>query len=278
MRHSFNRVAKKIWAPVSGALKSLTKRFRLASVTAAFAVAGLLSSCGMSVEESENVKRKGDKTKLILKETGYTHGGELVRWPQRQMMLSDTALAEGQNYTAFLQTLEPARNLPLIDKLKFVNQRVNNYVIFADDKDLYKKREYFASGVETVKNRQGDCDDYMILKFLALKHLGVSEDRLYLMLILIPDEGHAVLAVDTTENKDRRSMLVLDNADTRVLTLGRTRYVPTVVANTRERWEVIESGQEMYLPRNWRYKPEQERWKDWERSALRHQSPAKPAP
>lgn len=95
-------------------------------------------------------------------------------------------------------------------------KRVLDYMISGLDQRLYGG-EYFASPLETMKNRAGDCDDYVVAKYLALKELGFHEDDLRFAVVenttpIAADEGitqrplHAVLLVNTAEG-----LYILDN-------------------------------------------------------------------
>lgn len=95
-------------------------------------------------------------------------------------------------------------------------QRVLDYMISGLDQRLYGG-EYFAAPLETMKNRAGDCDDYVVAKYLALKELGFHEDDLRFAIVenttpISDDENstkrplHAVLLVNTADG-----LYVLDN-------------------------------------------------------------------
>lgn len=78
------------------------------------------------------------------------------------------------------QLLNSSKNLPEADKLKRVNEFVNRRLVFQDDSALWQQADYWASPLEMVGKGAGDCEDFTILKYFALKELGVSPEKLRL--------------------------------------------------------------------------------------------------
>jgi predicted transglutaminase-like cysteine proteinase len=85
--------------------------------------------------------------------------------------------------------------------------RVLNRVDYVDDADNYGIEDYWATPGEFLA-RGGDCEDYAVAKFLALRALGFDDERLQVVVVWDEelDIGHAVLVVDV-EGRE----LVLDN-------------------------------------------------------------------
>ena len=91
---------------------------------------------------------------------------------------------------AFLDTLRGKnRGEQLIAVNKFMNER--SYI---PDAENWGKKDYWATPAEFL-TRSGDCEDYVIAKFFALKRLGWDADALRLAAVkdLQRGEGHAVL-------------------------------------------------------------------------------------
>src|SRR6202042_2891007 len=80
---------------------------------------------------------------------------------------------------------------------------------------------------ETLQSNRGDCEDYAIVKYLALRAAGLPEDDVKIVVFknVFPDEDHAAVAVRVDGE-----WLILDN---RTLTLVRdkdvTRAIPEFV-------------------------------------------------
>ena len=109
----------------------------------------------------------------------------------------------------------PPQNPSLAALAALVDRYADEYITYTPDSELYKKGEYFATPAETIRNKKGDCEDYAILKYYAMRHLGVPEEKLHLMLVsTIKDKplDHGVLAVDTETRPGRApSFRVLSN-------------------------------------------------------------------
>jgi predicted transglutaminase-like cysteine proteinase len=87
--------------------------------------------------------------------------------------------------------------------------------------------DHWSAPFETLRSNRGDCEDYAIVKYVALLEGGLPEDDVKIVIVrnVLPDEDHAEVAVRV----DGR-WLILDN---RTLTLVRdtdlTRAIPKYV-------------------------------------------------
>jgi predicted transglutaminase-like cysteine proteinase len=100
-------------------------------------------------------------------------------------------------------------------ELKQVNTSVNDAVAPVTDLDLYGKVE-----VWTYPVKEGDCEDYVLLKRRILIERGWPESTLLITVVRDENnEGHAVLTVRTD-----RGDLVLDNKQRDVMAWADTPY------------------------------------------------------
>ena len=93
--------------------------------------------------------------------------------------------------------------------------------------------DYWATPREFLK-KSGDCEDYSIAKFYALKELGFSGDAMRVVALKdrIRNIGHAVLAVYTDGD-----IFILDNQTIMVLSHVKYKhYVPQYSVNEKFRW------------------------------------------
>ncbi len=76
------------------------------------------------------------------------------------------------------------------------------------DEDFYGIGEYWATPLEFLTNRSGDCEDYAIIKYFALQFMGWNPDKLWVVFLRenIRNSGHAVLVAES-----KRGQFVLDN-------------------------------------------------------------------
>ena len=65
-------------------------------------------------------------------------------------------------------------------KLKRVNDFFNRRVRFRDDRDIWGVEDYWATPLETLGRAEGDCEDFAIAKYMTLKLMGVSAEKMRL--------------------------------------------------------------------------------------------------
>lgn len=128
-----------------------------------------------------------------------------------------------------LRQLEPLRPR---DQMIRVNSYFNKQRYRADDAN-FGRRDYWASPLEFLR-RSGDCEDYAIAKYHALRSLGFRPDDLRLVVVqdTLRNIPHAVLAVYLDGE-----VHILDNLSAAVSLQGALpHYVPYYSVNESERW------------------------------------------
>ena len=105
-------------------------------------------------------------------------------------------------------------------RLGWLNRTVNMTIRPTSDWALYRDADYWASPLQTLDSGAGDCEDYAILKYVALRELGVSSDDL--RFVIVQDDKrlteHAIVAVRSQQNwlvLDNRTMMILNTQDIR---------------------------------------------------------------
>jgi len=135
-------------------------------------------------------------------------------------------LAEWQRAISSLQGRSQREQLIAVNSLA-------NRVRYVLDPDNYGQNDYWATPREFLY-RAGDCEDFAILKYYALRQLGFSPDAL--RIVVLQDTNlripHAVLAVHT-----RDDILILDNQVAEVVShRAIAHYVPVYSINERNWW------------------------------------------
>lgn len=116
------------------------------------------------------------------------------------------------------QEVQPPRirlDAALVAELEQVNQLVNTMIKPVSDIDLYGEREFWAYPL-----REGDCEDYVLLKRQMLLNRGWPAS--VLLITVVRDElgeGHAVLTVASD-----RGDLILDNKQNAIRPWSQTPY------------------------------------------------------
>jgi hypothetical protein len=104
---------------------------------------------------------------------------------------------------------------------------VNFAITPVSDEAQWGVPDRWSGPLETLRSRQGDCEDYAILKYVALLEAGISKEDLKIVILKnrLPNEDHAAVAA-----RADGQWLILDN---RTLTLVRdvdvARAIPIFV-------------------------------------------------
>ena len=112
-------------------------------------------------------------------------------------------------------------------RIGLINRAVDLAISPASDEAQWGVADHWNAPFETLQSNRGDCEDYAILKYLALRAAGFSEDDLKIVILknVFPDEDHAAVAARVDGE-----WLILDN---RTLTLVRdtdlTHAIPRFV-------------------------------------------------
>ena len=133
------------------------------------------------------------------------------------------------------QIITTAAALPRDQRIKAVNGFFNRWP-YKLDRELYGMSEYWATPKEFM-TRSGDCEDYSIAKYFALRKLGFAKEELRVVILMdeIRGIGHSVLAI-YVEN----DILILDSLSNLILSHTRYKqYIPQYSMNETTRWAHI---------------------------------------
>ena len=137
---------------------------------------------------------------------------------------ADAAHCPSVGATRFLAVVSAAKSRAGRARLGEVNRAINLAIRPMSDLAQYGVIDRWAAPIEVLARGAGDCEDYAIAKYAALRAAGIGEDDLRLMVVRDTKlrEDHAVLAARLDE-----TWLILDNR--RLLMLQDTElpnYVP----------------------------------------------------
>jgi len=155
--------------------------------------------------------------------------------PQRLLQTARQRYGDqgGQQVQAWLNMLAHSRNLREAEKIRAVNDFWNQAVIAAEDVDVWGQTDYWATPLESLGRRRGDCEDYVIGKYFSLVALGIPANKLRFIYVKARMGGpgspiqiaHMVLGYYSTPNA---VPLVLDNLITRIEPAGNRRDLAPV--------------------------------------------------
>ena len=130
------------------------------------------------------------------------------------------------------QKLRKFEGMPLKTMADKVNDFVNESRYIVDSKN-WGKSDYWATPVEFLR-RGGDCEDFAIAKYTALRALGVPESRLRIAIVHdnLKNIPHAILIVYTDQGA-----YLLDNQQDKMVNAERyQRYRPIFSINRQAWW------------------------------------------
>lgn len=119
-----------------------------------------------------------------------------------------------QDWKELITELKNSTALTEKEKVKLINRFWNTNLYSSSDLIVWGKSDYWATPVESLTKGAGDCEDFVLGKYLSLLAVGVSETKLKLSYVkvrvggLTSDlyESHMVL-----EYKDKDNTFILDN-------------------------------------------------------------------
>jgi len=137
--------------------------------------------------------------------------------------------------TSWQRIMKQAQGKERMEQLKMVNSFFNKWP-YRLDQDAYGVSDWWATPQEFLKI-SGDCEDYAIIKYFALRELGFSQDDLRIVVVKDRIRGiaHAVLAVFT-----HGDAYILNNVSDAIFTHDKYRhYIPQYSLNEEHRWSHI---------------------------------------
>ena len=118
----------------------------------------------------------------------------------------------------FNKMLQSAQYKSILTKLKLVNNFFNT-LTYKQDKIHWKEKDYWASPFEFIGSGAGDCEDYAIAKYFALRLIGIDSSKLKITYVLLADKSkkdavhHVVL---NYYHNPKLTPVVLDNINKKI--------------------------------------------------------------
>jgi predicted transglutaminase-like cysteine proteinase len=180
--------------------------------------------------------------------TSPAQQGEVpARWSELQshILADEKALAacgavNGPCSTAaqrLLSIVELGRKREGRARLGWINRAINLGITPMSDWAQYGYAQFWASPLQTLSSGAGDCKDYAIVKYAALRELGIAPDDLRLVIVRdnVRQAEHEILAV-----RYEQKWLILDNLTMAMLDAEQVRhYYPLFVMDYRGAREFI---------------------------------------
>ncbi len=112
------------------------------------------------------------------------------------------------------RVMDTAKGQSEREQLRIINDFYNR-VTYRSDLKNYKVNDYWATPMEFLGRDRGDCEDFVIAKYFALKFLGVDTNKLYFTYVKSTKfkQPHMVLTYFATPTS---IPLVLDNLNNKI--------------------------------------------------------------
>lgn len=135
-----------------------------------------------------------------------------------QTQYSEQAYQRGLAINRLLAQLE---DKDIQTQLTEVNRFFNRFE-YREDQAHWGQQDYWATPTEFLGTHKGDCEDFVIAKYFALRKLGVPDERLYLTYVkaLQLNVAHMVLSYFPTPSSIPQ---VLDNYNPLIVTADRRK-------------------------------------------------------
>jgi predicted transglutaminase-like cysteine proteinase len=156
------------------------------------------------------------------------HGGLYQKWraitralPRELEIIAqcrndmDACPAEAQRFIAIIDKAMTRQGFAQIAE---INRSINLDIRPVDDLTLYGVAERWTTPLVTFASGAGDCEDYAIAKYVALRQIGISESDLRLVVVYDRDtkEHHAVASVRYAGSwrvLDNRTLAIKEDAE-----------------------------------------------------------------
>jgi len=119
-----------------------------------------------------------------------------------------------KRYEAYNKLLYKLQKSSTPEKLEAVNDFFNR-VPYGDDIKVWGKKDYWATPLEFLGRDKGDCEDYVIAKYVTLLNLGIPSQTLFISYVKSSrlKEEHMVLSYFETPSS---VPLILDNTNYKI--------------------------------------------------------------
>jgi len=136
---------------------------------------------------------------------------------------------KAKDWQVFLDRLQ---GTPAKEQLQAVNRWVNQ-LPYRVDLENWDEEDHWATPMEFLNRGAGDCEDFAIAKFMALKSLGFTNEQMRIVVLndTMINELHAILVVEL----DGEAM-VLDNYIKQIVTAERIHHYQPIYSINETAW------------------------------------------
>jgi predicted transglutaminase-like cysteine proteinase len=100
--------------------------------------------------------------------------------------LQSTFRALGGNQNSFNEwnaLMQTPVDAPIDTRLQKVNDFFNRKLAYFEDQEIWGVQDYWATPMESLSKGKGDCEDYVIAKYFALRNMNIPDSQLRLIYV-----------------------------------------------------------------------------------------------
>jgi predicted transglutaminase-like cysteine proteinase len=86
-------------------------------------------------------------------------------------------------FNAWQNIMMTSSELKSEDKTTRINDSSNRNITWQEDQKIWGASDYWATPFETIAKKAGDCEDFAIIKYFSLIHLGIPVNQLRLVYV-----------------------------------------------------------------------------------------------
>ncbi len=177
---------------------------------------------------------------LILCMTYSLYAAPLVDSQMLAKLRESYGMAAYERGVSLQTLLAEVERLSEREKLVAINRHFNRYH-YIDDQTQWGQKDYWASPEEFIGRNSGDCEDYVIAKYYALRSAGVPESKLFLTYVQAVELNVAHMVLTYFESPSSVP-LVLDNYDLRIVPATERRDLLPVYSFNARSFFLTDSG------------------------------------
>lgn len=173
----------------------------------------------------------------VITETAFRFDKEFLKKAEEKCGIEAPA-----RFTAWEELIHNDNSPSDSEKLAKVNHFFNSRILFVNDIELWRVQDYWATPIEFLCKKAGDCEDFAIAKYFTLKAMGVAEEKLNIAYVkaIQYNIAHMVL---TYYSEPGAEPLVLDNLiDSIDPASRRTDLMPVFSFNGSGLWTAKQRG------------------------------------
>ena len=129
-----------------------------------------------------------------------------------------------------------------LQRLQVVNRFFNKQLRYAEDIDLWKEVDYWATPIQALIKGAGDCEDYAIAKYFSLRRMGISSDKLRITYVKALRQNRAHMVLTYYSSPDAMPLVLDSLVDAIKPASQRQDLLPVYAFNGEGLWLTGASG------------------------------------